>query len=251
VTPRERDPGVVVGEAVELDLVPAKLPTRGLAFALDLAIIGLIEIALVVAVVVAGVDIDTALASALVVVLAVLGLVAWPTAWETLTRGRSPGKFAFGLRVVRDDGGPIRFRHALVRALTGLVVDFGLLSGVVAMVVAACSRRGQRVGDLLAGTVVLRERVPRSTRARELPAPDPALAGWASTLQLAALPDDLALAARQFLGRTRELDPAIRRTLGERLADDVAARVAPSPPPGVPAETYLVAVLAERRRRSG
>ena len=172
MAPPERAPGVVVGEAVELDLVPAKLPTRGLALALDLAIVGVVEIVLVIVVVVAGVDIDPALATALVVVLGVLGLVAWPTAWETLTRGRSPGKIAFGLRVVRDDGGPIRFRHALVRALTGLAVDFGLLSGVVAMVVAACSPRGQRVGDLLAGTVVLRERVPRSTRARPLPAPE-------------------------------------------------------------------------------
>ncbi len=250
MTPRERDPGVVVGEAVELDLVPAKLPTRGLAFALDAVIVGVLLTLVLVVVVVAGADLDSALAAALTVVLVVLGLVAWPTAWETLTRGRTPGKAAFGLRVVRDDGGPIRFRHALVRALTGLVVDFGLLSGVIAMVVSACSRRGQRVGDLLAGTIVLRERVPRSTRSGELPPPDPALAGWASTLQLAALPDDLALAARQFLGRTGELDPGVRRTLGEQLASDVAARVAPSPPPGVAAEAYLVAVLAERRRRS-
>ncbi|NMO92786.1 RDD family protein [Actinomycetospora sp. TBRC 11914] len=250
MTPSQRDPGVVVGEAVELELVPAKLPTRALAFALDAVLVGLLLVAVVVVVVVAGVEIDPALATALTVVLVVLGLVAWPTAWETTTRGRSPGKAAFGLRVVRDDGGPIRFRHALVRALAGLFVDFGLLSGVVAMVVSACSPRAQRVGDLLAGTIVLRERMPRSTRARDLPPPDPALAGWASSLQLAALPDDLALAARQFLGRTRELDPAVRRSLGERLASDVAARVAPPPPPGVTAEAYLTAVLAERRRRT-
>lgn len=249
MTPPERATGVVVGEAVELELVPAKLPTRGLAFALDAVIVGIVLTAVVIVVVVAGVDLDSALATALTVALVVLGLVAWPTAWETLTRGRTPGKAAFGLRVVRDDGGPIRFRHALVRALTGLFVDFGLLSGVIAMVVSACSPQGQRVGDLLAGTLVLRERVPRSTRARGLPPADPALAGWAATLQLAALPDDLALAARQFLGRTEELDPAVRRTLGERLASDVAARVAPAPPAGIPAETYLVAVLAERRRR--
>ncbi|HEY2225823.1 RDD family protein [Actinomycetospora sp.] len=250
MTPPEPATGVVVGEAVELDLVPAKLPTRGLAFGLDAVIVGAVLTAVVIVVVVAGVDLDSALATALTVALVVLGLVAWPTAWETLTRGRTPGKAAFGLRVVRDDGGPIRFRHALVRALTGLFVDFGLLSGVIAMVVSACSPQGQRVGDLLAGTLVLRERVPRSTRARALPPPDPALAGWASTLQLAALPDDLALSARQFLGRTGELDPAVRRTLGERLASDVAARVAPPPPAGIPAETYLVAVLAERRRRT-
>lgn len=250
MTPRERDPSVVVGEAVELDLVSAKVPTRALAFALDAVIVGFLLTVVLIVVVVAGVELDSALASALTVILVVLGLVAWPTAWETLTRGRTPGKAAFGLRVVRDDGGPIRFRHALVRALAGLFVDFGLLSGVIALVVSACSRQGKRVGDLLAGTLVLRERVPRSTRARALPAPHPRLAGWASTLQLAALPDDLALAARQFLGRTGELDPTVRRTLGEQLASDVAARVAPPPPAGVPAEAYLIAVLAERGRRS-
>ncbi|MEJ2871621.1 RDD family protein [Actinomycetospora sp. OC33-EN08] len=244
------DPGVVIGEAVELDLAPAKLPSRALAFALDAAIVGALMVAAIVVVVVSGVEVDDALAATIGVVLAVLAFVVWPTTWETLTRGRSPGKAAFGLRVVSDDGGPIRFRQALVRALAGLFVDFGLLSGVVALVVSACTRRGQRVGDLLAGTIVLRERVPRSTRHVTLPEPDPALAGWAATLQLSALPDDLALAARQFLGRAGDLDPTVRRTLGEQLADDVAGRVAPAPPSGTSAEAFLTAVLAERRRRA-
>lgn len=244
------DPGVVIGEAVELDLAPAKLPSRALAFALDLLIVGTLLVAALVVVVVSGAELDTALAATVGVVLAVLGFVVWPTAWETLTRGRTPGKLAFGLRVVSDDGGPIRFRQALVRALAGLFVDFGLLSGVVAIVVSACTRRGQRVGDLLAGTIVLRDRVPRSTRHPTLPEPDPALAGWASTLQLAALPDDLALAARQFLARAGDLAPDVRRTLGERLATDVAARTAPDPPSGTSAEAFLTAVLAERRRRA-
>lgn len=244
------DPGVVIGEAVELDLAPAKLPSRALAFALDLAIVGALLVAATIGVVVSGIEVDVAAAATIGVVLAVLAFVVWPTAWETLTRGRTPGKAAFGLRVVSDDGGPIRFRQALVRALAGLFVDFGLLSGIVAIVVSACTRRGQRVGDLLAGTIVLRDRVPRSTRHPTLPAPDPALAGWASTLQLAALPDDLALAARQFLARASDLDPEVRRTLGEQLATDVAARTAPDPPSGTGAEAFLTAVLAERRRRA-
>ncbi|GLZ52387.1 RDD family protein [Actinomycetospora sp. NBRC 106378] len=244
------DPGVVIGEAVELDLAPAKLPSRALAFALDLVIVGALLLAVTIGVVVSGIEVDEALAVTLGVVLAVLAFIVWPTAWETLTRGRTPGKAAFGLRAVSDDGGPIRFRQALVRALAGLFVDFGLAGGVVAIVVAACTRRGQRVGDLLAGTIVLRDRAPRSTRHPTLPEPDPALAGWASTLQLSALPDDLALAARQFLARAGDLAPDVRRTLGERLATDVAARVAPDPPSGITAETYLTAVLAERRRRA-
>ena len=57
---------------------------------------------------------------------------------------------ALGLRVVRDDGGPIRFRHALVRGLVG-VVEIWLTVGAVALVVSLASSQGKRLGDFLAG----------------------------------------------------------------------------------------------------
>ncbi len=67
---------------------------------------------------------------------------------------------ACGLRVVRDDGGPIRFRHALVRGAMG-VVEILMTFGVVACVVVAGLRaRGGGIGDVFAGTLVVRERVP-------------------------------------------------------------------------------------------
>ena len=75
-----------------------------------------------------------------------------------------------------------------------------------------------------------------------------ALAPWAQGLDLARLPDDLALAARQFLTRADEFDPAAGRALSERLANAISLHVGP-PPPGVPAWDYLSAVLAERTRR--
>jgi hypothetical protein len=156
-----------------------------------------------------------------------------------------------GLRVVRDDGGPIVFRHALARSLAGLIIDFGILSGftgVIAVVVSLSSVRGKRVGDLLAGTVVVRERLPGG-RVDALPPADPRLAAWATGCELSGLPDDLALAGRQFLVRAPQLAVGVRASLAERLATDVAARTAPAPPAGVPAEEYLRAVLGERRRR--
>jgi hypothetical protein len=76
------------------------------------------------------------------------------------------------------------------------------------------------------------------------------LAGWAAGLELSGLPDAVALSARQFLQRATDLDPAVRRSLGERLAGQVASQVSPAPPPGTPPESYLAAVLAERRRRA-
>jgi uncharacterized RDD family membrane protein YckC len=242
---------VVIGEAVVLDVRPARLPSRAVAFAVDVLIMGVVLVGVVLAITAAGDDFDDALSATVALVMLVGVLVGYPLLWETLTRGRSPGKYAMGLRVVRDDGGPIVFRHALARSLAGLIIDFGILSGftgVIAVVVSLSSVRGKRVGDLLAGTVVVRERVPGG-RVDALPPADPRLAAWATGCELSGLPDDLALAGRQFLVRAPQLAVGVRASLAERLATDVAARTAPAPPAGVPAEEYLRAVLGERRRR--
>lgn len=241
----------MIGEAVELDVRTARLPSRAVAIGLDILIMLTLLVAVLLVIELAGSEVDDALAAAAGLAIVVGVFVGYPLLWETLTRGRSPGKYAMGLRVVRTDGGPIVFRHALARALAGFIVDFGLLSlftGVIGIIVSASTARGQRVGDLLAGTVVVRERLPR-TGLPGLPPPDPRLAAWAQRCELADLPDDLALAARQFLVRAGQLAAPMRAQLADRLAADVAARVAPPPPPGTPPEAYLLAVLGERRRR--
>ncbi|HVF19993.1 MAG TPA: RDD family protein, partial [Mycobacteriales bacterium] len=149
--------------------------------------------------------------------------------------------------VVRDDGGPIRFRHALIRGLLGLFVD--KYSPVMFFGVITClaSERGKRTGDIAAGTLVLQERVP--TRTPTVIVMPPPLAAWAATLDLSGLTGDLALAVREFLGRAGSLTPAARDQLGRQLYAAVSAVVTPPPPPGVPGGAYLAAVLAERRRR--
>jgi uncharacterized RDD family membrane protein YckC len=241
----------VTGDAVLLELRPAKLPSRALAFGIDLLV--MVPAFLLLLTVAAGPlsTVDDALAAAVALVLVLAVFIGYPVTVETLTRGRSVGKIALGLRVVREDGGPIRFRQALTRGLAGFVVDFGvcsLFTGAIAVISSLASPRGRRVGDLLAGTVVLRERAPvRSVPAVPMPGP---LAGWAAGLELSGLPDAVALSARQFLQRATDLDPAVRRSLGERLAGQVASQVSPAPPPGTPPESYLAAVLAERRRRA-
>jgi uncharacterized RDD family membrane protein YckC len=240
---------LVTGEAVVLELRLAQLPSRAIAFAVDTAImaLGLASLLLPAGALAGGVD--DSLATALLLVTVVAVVIGYPTLWETLTRGRTPGKYLLGLRVVRDDGGPIRFRQALVRALAGFFVDFWALGlfGCVALVVSLISPQGKRVGDLLAGTVVVRERVP--VRGGPLAQMPPQLAAWAATLHLSALPDDLALAVRQYLSRVPELNPGVASDMGRRLAADVARYVGQDVPPDVPAWAYLSAVLAERRRR--
>ncbi|AIG79586.1 Conserved putative membrane protein [Amycolatopsis japonica] len=245
----EQESELVTGEAVVLDVRAAKLASRGLAMMLDVA---LQLIALIVAMLVlsqVAVFGDEALALTLFLVTLVLIMVGYPVICETLSRGRTLGKMALGLRVVRTDGGPVRFRHALVRGLAGFFIDFWALGmlGVVAVVTSLLSPNGRRVGDYLAGTLVIRERMP-AARTPYVGMP-PQLAYWASQLDLTRLPNDLALAVRQYLGRTSELRPEAAEALGYGLAQQVAAAIGAPVPPGVPSWAYLSAVLAERRQR--
>jgi len=237
---------LVTGDAVVLELRIARLPSRALAALIDVAVQ---VVALIIGLVVLGGTfdrLDDAAGSAIALLWTVAVLVIWPVTFETLTRGRSLGKLALGLRVVRDDGGPVRFRQSLVRALIGVFPDIWLSSGSVALIASLASRHAQRLGDYAAGTLVVLERTP-SSRSSAVVMP-PALAGWAQGLDLTRLPDDLALAARQFLTRADEFDPTAARLMSERIANAVSAHVGP-PPPGVPAWAYLSAVLAERTRR--
>ena len=85
---------------------------------------------------------DAAGRARLVLVLVVALTVGVPVVVETLTRGRTLGKLAMGMRAVRDDGGPIRFRHALVRGLVGFV-EIWVLLGVPALLCSLFSAAGQ------------------------------------------------------------------------------------------------------------
>ncbi|MYS75052.1 RDD family protein [Streptomyces sp. SID5926] len=238
---------LVTGEAVALELRPARLPSRALAVLLDLAVAVAVYVAVTVALMVATASLDVAAQTALSIATFVLVLVGGPIAVETLSHGRSLGKMACGLRVVRDDGGPIRFRHSLVRGLIG-VIEILMTLGVIACVASLVSARGRRLGDVFAGTLVVRERVPFSS-AGFMPPPPPWLAGRFSGLDLSAVPDDLWLAVRQYLARMGQLDPRVGWAMAERLAADVAARTGAPVPREVPPPAYLAAVLQERQAR--
>jgi len=239
---------LVTGEAVVLELRPASFATRALALSLDILLQLVVGIGLTVLVATVAPDADPAAVAATVLVIWVATIVGLPVAVETVTRGRSLGKLAAGLRVVRDDGGPVRFRHALTRGLLA-VVEIYLVFGSVALIASLSNPRGKRLGDMLAGTYVIRERTPGGwTPPVTMP---PGLAGWAAGADLGRIPDRLAMAVRQFLGRAPGLHPTSRQRLGTALADQIGRFVAPPPPPGTHPEAFLAAVLAERRRRDG
>lgn len=238
---------LVTGDAVVLGLRPARLPSRALAIAIDLAVLLTVFLLLSVGLAVASATLDEAATAAIAVATFLLVLVGGPVAVETLSHGRSLGKLACGLRVVRDDGGPIRFRHALVRGAMGMVEILGTF-GVVGCIASLVSARGRRLGDVFAGTLVVRERVPVG-RARAVPPPPPWLVGRFAQLDLSGVPDGLWLAVRQFLTRMNELDAAVGGPMAERLSSDLTACTGVPAPQGVPAAAYLAAVVNERQAR--
>ncbi|QES48539.1 hypothetical protein DEJ50_12620 [Streptomyces venezuelae] len=238
---------LVTGDAVVLGLRPARLPSRALAILLDLVVYVVGYLLVSVGLVFATASLDEAALAAVNVAAFLLILVGVPIAVETLSHGRSLGKLACGLRVVRDDGGPIRFRHALVRGAMG-VIELLLTLGVVACIASLVSERGRRLGDVFGGTLVIRERVP-GARVMPVPPPPPWLAGRFGALDLSGVPDGLWLAIRQYLTRMGQLDPQVSAQMAVRLADDLVARTGAQPPAGVPAAAFLAAVVHERQSR--
>jgi uncharacterized RDD family membrane protein YckC len=237
---------LVTGEAVALELPASGIAMHALSGILDVLTVVLVLVIGLIVVPIVTEGADAAIANVATTVLLVMVFVVLPTAMETLTRGRSVGKFATGLRTVRDDAGPIGFRQALTRALVGFV-EIWILVGVPALISGLVSSKGKRLGDHAAGTYVVRERVHLT-----LPPPPmmpPHLAGWAAGADIARLPDGLAMAVRQFLMRAPLLSPQSRATLGVQLHDEVVAYLAPPPPAGTHPELVLAAVIADRRRR--
>ena len=237
---------ILLGEGVIIDARPASFATRSVGAFIDITTLVVVAWVLGVVVVMIGVQIDFAAFQALLLVFVITMLVVVPATVETLTRGRSLGKLAMGIRIVRDDGGPIRVRHAVIRALMG-VLEIWITTGAVALISSLVHPQGKRLGDILAGTYAVRIR--GGQRALPPVMMPPELARWAHHADIRRLPDGVALAARQFLGRAVGLHVGSRSRLGSELAAEIEQYVAPGPPVGTHPERFIAAVLAERRDR--
>jgi uncharacterized RDD family membrane protein YckC len=238
---------IVTGEAVSLELPAAAFPSRIAALLIDVAAQFLLFL-LVFIPVVATTSHNASYAAAAAIAAYVVVFIGYPAAFESLSRGKTLGKLALGLRVVGDDGSPVRFRQAFVRALAGLIEIWSLPP--IALICSLVHARGKRVGDIFAGTYVITERVPAArVLAPAFTMVPPPLAGWAQSLQIDGLSAETAEAAASYLRRFAELTPQARDAIGLRLAGTMAAQVSPPPPAGTPPAAYLSAVLAIRRQK--
>jgi uncharacterized RDD family membrane protein YckC len=247
-----REPVLVSPEAVPLDVHEATVGSRGIAVLIDWTVQAVVYFVLLAAVGAAlsapgtpGWLVVTSIT--LVVFLAYFG---YPIAFETAWRGggRTPGKALMGLRVVTVEGAPVRFRHAAIRAALGLV-DFVVTFGLGAVLASMLSRRNQRLGDMVAGTVVIRERTGSGTsRSHEFTVPA-AAEGLARDLDTSALgPRDYA-AIRAYLLRADALPPARRDDVGRELLVALGPRLGGAVPHTLPPPVVLQTIAARYQQR--
>ncbi|WP_165492213.1 RDD family protein [Egibacter rhizosphaerae] len=236
---------VVTPEAVRLGFADATIATRGIAAIVDFLIMGVLMLVTQLAVVFGGPALGAAewLGPTAAIVLVFLMLFGYPTAFESLWRGRTPGKAMLGLQVLTVEGSPIGFRHAAIRAAIGLV-ELRVTSGLIAVIVSVLSRRGQRLGDHAAGTVVVRApSARRRVRAMVVDVP-PGLEGFAHRLDPTGATGEDYRAARTFLERREQLTAQARADLASRIASEVGPRVGVVPDARVSAEDFLVCFVA-------
>src|SRR6202165_1983332 len=142
-------------ERVSFDYQVAGLGTRAIAQVLDLLIVGVILAAIfVVAVAGAAADSQTALLIALIAGFVVIFGYFWVS--ESLWSGQTIGKKVFRLRAVGDRGEPVTFGQAGSRNIV-LVVDFLPYAYGVGLIVLFVNGKGKRLGDLAAGTIVVKD----------------------------------------------------------------------------------------------
>jgi uncharacterized RDD family membrane protein YckC len=238
---------IATPEGVELELVLAGVASRFIAELVDGALILLLVGAMIALAALAGGTGGFVLLSIAVGGLLLIS-VAYHVAFEVLASGRTPGKRWNGLRVVMEGGEPVGLRASAVRNLLRLI-EGPPLSYAPAIVAILATRRNQRLGDLAAGTLVVREpRAPRRRRRKHQPAPAATTLPVADWDVSAITQEDLA-AVRTFLERRDAYTPSARRGLARDLAARLGAKVA-GQPAGLAPEALLEGIAAAKSARS-
>jgi uncharacterized RDD family membrane protein YckC len=241
-------------EGVDLDLVVAGLGSRFMSSLVDSALQAVLIFPLLLLA-----DLTTA-----GVAIASLGgflvIFGYPIVCDALLDGRTVGRRVTGLRLVTEDGGRVGVLAAAVRNIVRIV---DLLPGAysIGAIAVIVSTRNQRVGDMAAGTLVVRAApvrrglaVPGAGRVApdgSVPsaAPGALLPDGAGAWDLTRMTADDVRVVRSFLARRPELDPVARARVGSELARRLRPAVV-GPDPSLPDEALLEQLVAAKSARS-
>jgi uncharacterized RDD family membrane protein YckC len=219
---------IATPEGVDLELTLAGVGSRFVSALVDFTL----QIVLLVGVSGVGAAVGAfgnGYGSVVVLLASFLVFAAYDVLFEVFAAGRTPGKRLNGLRVVRLDGSPVTFFTSAVRNVLRLV---DILPGMYLVGIATIlvTRQNQRLGDVAAGTLVVRERTEQPSL-RELrmaePQPQPASPGYA--WDVTAVSVDELTAVRSFLARRYDLTHEARYRLAADLAGALRPKVVGAP----------------------
>lgn len=239
--------GIVTPEAVVLDLDTAGLASRVAAGLVDLVII-VVGLSVLGAVIES--TIDDSSGATIAAVMFFLALFGYPIAFESLMGGRTPGKAMLGLRVVAASGAPVRWPEVVLRAMGGVVDKLAPPGGITGALFVMWTPRHQRVGDLLAGTIVINDPAMHRAAPALWFSPPYGLEDYAEQIDPTAITPEQYTVVRAFLTRAGSMAPGVRAHVAAQLAAQLGAVVRHTPPPQVSAESFLLCAMARYQRRT-
>ena len=226
-------------ELVVIDYEIAGLGSRALATVYDVIVLGIGTFALALAVGLLDLGRSPAVMAILLVAYfaALWGYFAF---FEAFWHGQTPGKRRVGIRVIRDSGHPLTLGAAALRNLLRLA-DFMPAGYLLGGMVVGLHPTAKRLGDLVAGTIVVRDRPHEAVAAAA-----PVAAAGVEPAGLPQLADDEFRLLREFGERAPALPAPVRDRLAAGLVQRFAARY-PVRPPG--ATEFLAWLLADETAR--
>ena len=239
------DENIITSEGVTLKVEPATLVSRILAFLIDLFFYFIFTFMVMMTVNQYGSFFIINSQSYMIVYIVTVSLIFFfiPLCIETFTAGYSAGKFILGIRVLRDDGGIVHFRHVFTRHLIGIVENYTFF-GAASTIVVMSNRKGKRFGDLLAGTYVAN--YPSYNSYLPLVMPQE-FEEWANHVNVLAIPPVLLRDAKSFINRANNFTDSTRSLIAEKISSALLKYVDLSPGENYDKERFIAAVLIVHR----
>jgi uncharacterized RDD family membrane protein YckC len=230
-------------ERVPLHFALASIGNRFLACAIDhtIQVLALILIGIAAAVLANLSFLEDMLASApkwvyaVMLILLFLVFAGYFTFFEWIWSGQTPGKRWLKLRVIREDGRPITFWEASVRNLLRTLDMFPFPFYSIGLIAVFTSTRDQRIGDMVGGTVVVREReaeAPEFDQVFATPVSDPAMRRSFKPVDfvanLSSLTDSEIQVVETFLRRRWDLSEMPRQWMAWRVSIPILFKLRPT-----------------------
>lgn len=234
---------IITGEGVALELPAATAAARFVSGAIDWCVNALVLVALLFTISFNSDLFSFATLQASITISIAFSIWLLPTLITGLSHGNPLGKLATHTRIVRSDGGVITIRHAMIRATAG-IAEIWLTQGALAFLVVIFSKRGQRVGDMLADTYVVRW--PKKTNYQLNISMPQSMQAWAETARIRDIPGGLTLNIANHFKASAALTPEARLAEARTLAAAAEQYVTPAPPWGTSPEDFLAATLTLR-----